>query len=92
MWVISCNWGGGDGLRSGTFSGGASYLVAIIVLQVDNSRARAYYASSGCGMRLFSYFLIAFHFSYLSPSLWEMARYKLLSELFDRCCLVLLSF
>ena len=45
---------------------------------LDKSRARAYYASSRCGgggcLDIFS---LVYHFSFLSPSLWETARYRL---------------
>ena len=39
---------------------------------LDVSRARAYCACSGCG--LFGlFFSLVYHFSFLSPSLWETA-------------------
>ena len=41
---------------------------------LDYSRARAYCACSRCGWGLFS---LIYHFSFLSPSLWETARYRL---------------
>ena len=44
---------------------------------LDHSRARAYCACSGCGWGLFGHFSLAYHFSFLSPSLWETARYRL---------------
>ena len=42
---------------------------------LDYSRARAYCPCSRCGWGLFGYFFS--HFSSLSPSLWETARYRL---------------
>ena len=44
---------------------------------MDNSRARAYSAYSRCGWGLFGHFSLVYHFSFLSPSLWETARYRL---------------
>ena len=44
---------------------------------LDYSRARAYCACSGCWWGLFGHFSLAYHFSFLSPSLWEMAQYRL---------------
>ena len=41
------------------------------------SRARAYCACSRCGWGLFGIFSLVYHFSFLSPSLWETARYRL---------------
>ena len=39
---------------------------------LDNGRARAYCACSRCGWELFGYiFSLAYHFSFLSPSLWN---------------------
>ena len=43
---------------------------------LDDSRARAYCACSGCGWGLFGFFF-SYPFSSLSPSLWETARYRL---------------
>ena len=40
-------------------------------INLDDSRARAYCACSGCG--LFRKFSLVYHFSFLSPSLWETA-------------------
>ena len=40
------------------------------------SRARAYCAFSRCGWGLFGHFSLIYHFSFLSPSLWETARYR----------------
>ena len=41
----------------------------------DYSRARAYCACSRWGS--FGHFSLSYHFSSLSPSLWETARYRL---------------
>ena len=43
---------------------------------VDKSSARAYCACSGGGGCL-DIFSLVYHFSFLSPSLWETARYRL---------------
>ena len=40
---------------------------------LDHSRARAVGAGGGC-LDIFS---LIYHFSFLSPSLWETARYRL---------------
>ena len=48
---------------------------------LDNSRARAYCTCSRCRRQLFGHFSIVYHFLFLSPSLWETARYRL------KCCL-----
>ena len=44
---------------------------------LDYGRARAYYACRRCGWGLFGHFSHIFYFSFLSPSLWETARYRL---------------
>ena len=44
---------------------------------LDDSRARAYCACSGCGWGLFGHFYSRLSFLYFSPSLWEKARYRL---------------
>ena len=45
---------------------------------LDYSRARAYCACIRCGWGLFGHFFyLIYHFSSLSPSLWETARYRL---------------
>ena len=44
---------------------------------LDESRARACCACSRCGWGLFGHFSLLYHFSFLSPSLWETTRYKL---------------
>ena len=47
------------------------------VLHFDYSRARAYCACSRCGWGWFGHFFSHLSFSFLSPSLWETARYRL---------------
>ena len=44
---------------------------------LDHSRARAYCACCRCGWGLFGHFSLVYHFSLLSPSLWETVRYRL---------------
>ena len=44
---------------------------------VDYSRARAYCAGSRCGWERLDIFSLVYHFSFLSPCLWETARYRL---------------
>ena len=44
---------------------------------VDVRGARAYCAFNRCGRGLFGYFSLIYHFSFLSPSLWEMAGFRL---------------
>ena len=44
---------------------------------LDFSRARAYCACNRCGWGLFGRFFLIYHFSFLSPSLVETARYRL---------------
>ena len=51
-------------------SAGASY-------SLDHSRPRAYCTCSRWGWGLFGLFSLVYHFSVLSPSLWETARYRL---------------
>ena len=41
------------------------------------SRARAYCACSRCGLGLFGHFSLICQHSFLSPSLWETAGYRL---------------
>ena len=41
---------------------------------LDKSRARAYCACSRCGWVCLDIFSLVYHFSILSPSLWETAR------------------
>ena len=45
--------------------------------RLDDSRARAYCTCSRCGWGLFGHFSLIYLFSFLSPSLWETARYRL---------------
>ena len=47
------------------------------MLFISNSRARAYCTCSRCGWDLFGHFSLVYLFSFLSPSLWEMALYRL---------------
>ena len=44
---------------------------------LDYSRARAFCAFSRCGWGLFGHFFSRLSFPFLSPSLWETARYRL---------------
>ena len=44
---------------------------------LDYSRASAYYAYSRCGGVVWTFFSLVYHFSFLFPSLWETARYRL---------------
>ena len=44
---------------------------------LDYSRARAYCACSRCGWGGLDIFSLIYHYSFLSPSLWETARYRL---------------
>ena len=44
---------------------------------LDKSRARAYCACSRCGWGCLDIFSLVYRFSFLSPSLWETARYRL---------------
>ena len=44
---------------------------------LDDGVARAYCACSRCGWWLFGHFSLVYHFSFLSPSLWETVRYRL---------------
>ena len=44
---------------------------------LDYSRARAYCTCSRCGWGLFGHFSLVYHFSPLSPVLWETARYRM---------------
>ena len=45
---------------------------------LDYSGARTYCACSGCRWWLFGHFFsLVYHFSFLSPSHWEAARYRL---------------
>ena len=66
---------------SRVWSGGAMVLGKLPVpgrpTYLDYSRARAYCACGGCGWGLFGHFSLIYHLSFLSPSLWETARYRL---------------
>ena len=44
---------------------------------LEYSRARAYCACSRCGWGLFGHFSLIYHSTFLSPSLWDTARYRL---------------
>ena len=44
---------------------------------LDYSRARAYCTAVGAGGGCLDTFSLIYHFSFLSPSLWETARYRL---------------
>ena len=44
---------------------------------LDLSRARVYCACSRCGRGCLDIFSLVYHFFFLSPSLWETARYRL---------------
>ena len=44
---------------------------------LDDGRARAYCACSGCGWGFVWTFFLIYLFSFLSSSLWETARYGL---------------
>ena len=63
------------------WSGGAMVLGKLPVpgrpTYLDKSRARAYCACSRCGWGLFGHFSLVYHFSFLSPYLWETAGYRL---------------
>ena len=62
------------------WAGGAMVLGKLPVpgrpANLDKSKARAC-AGNGCGWGLFGHFSLVYHFSFLSPSLWETARYRL---------------
>ena len=61
------------------WSGGAMVLGKLPVpgrpTNLDDSRAKAYCACSRCGWGLFGHFYS--QLSFLSPSLWETAQYRL---------------
>ena len=65
----------------GGWSGGAKVLGKLPVpgrpTYLDYSRARAYCACSRCGWGCLDIFSLIYHCSFLSPSLWETARYRL---------------
>ena len=72
-----------DGTRptSSIGVGGAMVLGKLLApgrpTTLDNSRARAYCAYSRCGWGCLDVFSLVYHFSFLSPSLWETGRYRL---------------
>ena len=79
FYFIISNYTGFYPLRWG-WSGGAKVLGKLPVpgrpTDLDYSRARAYCACGRCGWGLFGHFFS--HLSlFLSPSLWETARYRL---------------
>ena len=61
------------------WSGGAKVLGQLPMpgrlTNLDYSRARACCACSRCGWGYLDVFCLIHQFSFLSPSLWEMARY-----------------
>ena len=64
------------------WSGGAKVLGKLSVpgrpTSLNDSRARAYCTCSRCGWGfVWTFFLSSIFFSFLSPSLWETARYRL---------------
>ena len=63
------------------WSSGAKVLGKLSVLgrptSLDYSRARAYCACSRCGWGCLDILSLIYLFSFLSPSLWETARYRL---------------
>ena len=82
--VLLFHWlqlGSGTALLVWGWLGGAMVLGKLPVpgrpTNLDYSKARAYCVCSGCGLGLFGHFSLVCHFSFLSPSLWEMARYRL---------------
>ena len=55
---------------------------------LDNGRARAYCVCSRCGCGLFGFFSLAYHFSFLSPSLldgWMTLDFTSISAEFHLC-------
>ena len=46
-------------------------------INLHNGRTRAYCVCSRCGGGLFGHLSLVYHFSPLSPSLWEKALYRL---------------
>ena len=63
------------------WSGGAMVLGKLPApghpTNLDNSWARACCTYSRCELGLFGHFSLIYHFSFLSPSPWETARYRL---------------
>ena len=68
-------------LQKRGWSGGAKVLGHLSVpgrpTNFDNSRTRTYCACSRCGWGWFGHFSLVYHFSLLSPPLWETVRYRL---------------
>ena len=68
-------------LSRGGWSGGTIVLGKLPVLgrptNLDKSRARAYCACSSAGEGCLDIFTLVYRFSFLSPSFWETARYRL---------------
>ena len=73
--------------RGRGWSDGAKVLGTLSVpgrlTNLDNSRARTYFACSRCGIFILFYlffyiFSLVYHFYFLFPSHWETARYRLL--------------
>ena len=52
-------------------------LVNFQSYNLDYSRAMAYCTFSRCGWGCLDIFSLVYHFSLLSPSVWETARYRL---------------
>ena len=46
-------------------------------INIDYSKARSYYTTVGAGAGCLDIFTLVYHFSFLSPSLWETAQYRL---------------
>ena len=72
----------GTGVSQSGWSGGAKVLGKLSVpgrpTYLDFSRARALSALAiGAGGGCLDVFSLIYHFSFLSPSLWETARYRL---------------
>ena len=70
-----------DLLSAWGWSGGAKVLGKLPVpgrpTYLDYSRTRAYCSCSRCGWGLFGHFFSHLSLLFSSPSLWEMARYRL---------------
>ena len=79
-WLLNISYKDNVTLRRG-WSGGAMVLGKLPVpgrpANLVYSRARAYSACSRCGWGLFGHFSLVYHFSFLSSSLWDTARYRL---------------
>ena len=83
--VYGCTFRGSNSasfiIASRGWSGGAKVLGKLSVpgrpTSLDDSRARDYCACSRCGWGCLDIFSLIYLFSFLSPSLWETARYRL---------------